>query len=51
MGAWSITLPSIAVWIYTNGDFKVSLGWPLGERSFTIQYLFLIAAAASTWPS
>ncbi|HYE79506.1 MAG TPA: hypothetical protein VEI97_16085, partial [bacterium] len=42
MGAWSITLPSIALWIYTNGDFKVSLGWPLGERSFTIQYLFLI---------
>jgi len=42
MGAWSITLPSIALWIYTNGDFKVSLGWPLGDRSFTIQYLFLI---------
>jgi hypothetical protein len=42
LGAWSITLPSIAVWIYTNGDFKLSLGWPLGERSFTIQYLFLI---------
>lgn len=44
MGAWSITLPSVALWIYTNGDFKVSLGWPLGEQSFTIQYLFLIGS-------
>ncbi len=33
----SITLPSIAIWIYTNGDFKVSIGWPLGERSITVQ--------------
>ena len=33
----SITLPSIAIWIYTNSDFKVSIGWPLGERSITVQ--------------
>ena len=37
----SITLPSIAIWIYTNGDFKVSIGWPLGERSITVQVFSL----------
>ena len=37
LGAASLTLPSLSVWVYTNGDFKVSIGWPLGERSITVQ--------------
>jgi hypothetical protein len=38
-GAVSVTLPVIAVGIYTNGDFRIALGWPLGDRSMTIQVL------------
>jgi glucodextranase-like protein len=37
VGAVAITFPSIAIWIYTNGDFKVSVGWPLGDNSIVIQ--------------
>jgi hypothetical protein len=37
LGQVSITLPSVAISIYTNGDFLVSIGWPLGERSITVQ--------------
>ncbi len=37
VGAVSITFPSISIWVYTNGDFKVSVGWPLGDNSIVIQ--------------
>jgi hypothetical protein len=41
LGAVALTLPSFKIWIYTNGDFKVSVGWPLGENSIGIQvYVF-----------
>lgn len=39
-GAVNITLPSISIQIYTNGDFKFDLGFPYNldfSRSFTIQ--------------
>ncbi len=39
-GAYSITMPSFGIGIYTNGDFKVDIGFPHNmnfERSFTIQ--------------
>ena len=36
--AATVTLPSVGIAIFTNGDFKVSIGWPLGERSFNITF-------------
>ena len=36
--AGSLTLPSVGIAIWTNGDFKVSIGWPLGDRSFNIAF-------------
>lgn len=39
-GAVSVTLPIIAVWIYTNGNFKVDFGFPYNNdfsRSFGVQ--------------
>jgi hypothetical protein len=36
--AGTLTLPSIGLAIWTNGDFKVSIGWPLGDRSFNIAF-------------
>ncbi|MGS4992787.1 hypothetical protein ACVCK3_04375 [Bacillus cereus] len=39
-GAYSITLPNFSVAIYTNGDFKLDIGFPWDldfSRSFTIQ--------------
>ena len=33
-----ITLPSVGLAIWTNGDFKISVGWPLGDRSFNISF-------------
>ena len=41
-GAVSVTLPSMKVQIYTNGDFLVDLGFPADDdfsRSFSIQML------------
>lgn len=41
LGAVALTLPSFKIWIYTNGDFKVSVGWPLGSESIGLQvYIF-----------
>ncbi len=39
-GAVSVTLPVIGIWIYTNGNFKIDLGFPYNNdfsRSFTVQ--------------
>jgi len=33
-----VTLPAVGLAIWTNGDFKVSIGWPLGDRSFSITF-------------
>ena len=37
LGAAGIQLPTIQLSIYTNGDFRVALGWPLGDNSLIIQ--------------
>lgn len=63
-GAVSITLPVIGIWIYTNGNFKVDLGFPYNNdfsRSFAIQsfpfigqggfyFSYLNGATSSTVP-
>ena len=39
-GAVNVTLPSIGIQIYTNGDFLIDLGFPYNNdftRSFTVQ--------------
>ncbi|HEU5129990.1 MAG TPA: hypothetical protein VFU12_18565 [Glycomyces sp.] len=36
LGAVALTLPAFKIWIYTNGDFKVSVGWPLGPDSIGV---------------
>jgi len=33
-----LDLPSFSLWIYTNGDFRVEVGWPLGVNSISIQF-------------
>lgn len=41
LGGISFTLPVIEVWLYTNGDFKVNLGFPENRdfsRSFAFSY-------------
>ncbi|HEX8392431.1 MAG TPA: hypothetical protein VF665_08760, partial [Longimicrobium sp.] len=41
VGVVALTLPSFRIWIYTNGDFKVSVGWPMGPDSIGVQaYIF-----------
>jgi hypothetical protein len=41
-----IDLPSFALWIYTNGDFRVEVGWPLGVNSIAIQFEVFTGSAA-----
>ena len=45
VGAGSATIPSVQLWIYTNGDFKIAIGWPLGPDSFSIQVLIFMGEA------
>jgi hypothetical protein len=40
-----LILPGFSVWIYTNGDFRVNVGWPLGQNSIGIQVSILIGIA------
>lgn len=40
-GALSVTLPSIEIWLYTNGNFKVNFGFPANHDfslSFALSY-------------
>ncbi len=40
IGVYSITLPVFGIWIYTNGDFQVDIGFPWNSnfaRSFSIE--------------
>ncbi|WP_148294285.1 hypothetical protein [Azospirillum sp. B506] len=32
-----LILPSFSIWLYTNGNFKVNIGWPLGGNSIGLQ--------------
>lgn len=46
-GAVSVTLPSIKIYIYTNGDFKIDLGFPVNDdfsESFSLQMLPFIGS-------
>lgn len=41
-GAVSVTLPSVKIYIYTNGDFKIDFGFPVNDdfsESFGLQML------------
>jgi len=40
-----LILPGFSIWIYTNGDFRVNIGWPLGDSSIGIQVGVLIGIA------
>ncbi|GKX27675.1 hypothetical protein SH1V18_01550 [Vallitalea longa] len=45
VGAYTITLPVLGVEIYTNGDFKIDIGFPWNfdfSRSFTLQGIVVI---------
>jgi hypothetical protein len=40
-GAVALTLPNVQIWIYTNGDFLINVGWPLGSDSIGLEiYIF-----------
>lgn len=39
-----LILPGFSIWIYTNGDFRVNVGWPLGDNSIGVQVGPLIGA-------
>ncbi len=40
-----LILPSFSVWIYTNGDFRINIGWPLGPNSIGLQLDVLLGRA------
>jgi hypothetical protein len=46
LGAVALKLPSFEIWIYTNGDFKVSVGWPLGPNSIGFEIYIFIGGCA-----
>lgn len=37
-----LILPNFSAWIYTNGDFRINVGWPIGDNSIGIQMDVLI---------
>ncbi|MDB4916776.1 MAG: hypothetical protein JWM95_4420 [Gemmatimonadetes bacterium] len=39
-----LILPGFSIWIYTNGDFRVNVGWPLGDSSIAVQVGPLVGA-------
>lgn len=32
-----LILPGFSIWVYTNGDFRINVGWPLGSNSIGVQ--------------
>ena len=40
-----LILPGFSIWIYTNGDFRINVGWPLGDSSIGIQVSVLVGIA------
>jgi len=40
-----LILPGFSIWVYTNGDFRVNIGWPMGNASIGIQVAVLVGAA------
>lgn len=45
MEGFILILPGFSVWIYTNGDFRINVGWPVGPNSIGIQIDVLIGYA------
>ncbi|HYK02934.1 MAG TPA: hypothetical protein VE974_14330 [Thermoanaerobaculia bacterium] len=39
-----LILPGFSIWVYTNGDFRVNVGWPVGPNSAGIQVGPLVGA-------
>ncbi|ELX09341.1 hypothetical protein Jab_2c14070 [Janthinobacterium sp. HH01] len=46
LGGAAATIPSLQAWIYTNGDFKIAIGWPLGPNSFYLQVDIFVGQGA-----
>ncbi|MFZ1221402.1 MAG: hypothetical protein WAO00_19080, partial [Chthoniobacterales bacterium] len=40
-----LILPGFSIWVYTNGDFRVNIGWPMGNASIGIQVAVLVGTA------
>lgn len=38
MEGFILILPGFSLWIYTNGDFRVNVGWPVGRNSLGISW-------------
>lgn len=36
MNGFILILPGFSIWIYTNGDFRLNVGWPMGSNSIGI---------------
>jgi hypothetical protein len=36
-----LTLPGFSLWLYTNGDFRINVGWPIGKNSIGITWSIL----------
>ena len=46
LGAVALKLPTFEIWIYTNGDFKLAVGWPLGPNSIGFEIYIFIGGCA-----
>lgn len=45
MEGFILILPGFQIWIYTNGDFRVNVGWPIGGNSIGISFEVLVGLA------
>lgn len=45
LNGFILILPGFQLWVYTNGDFRVNVGWPLGSNSIGISFDILIGNA------
>lgn len=36
MEGFVLILPGFSIWVYTNGDFRVNIGWPVGPNSIGV---------------
>lgn len=41
VGPFILILPGFSIWVYTNGDFRVNVGWPLGPNSIGLSWKIL----------
>jgi hypothetical protein len=38
MSGFVLVLPGFSLWVYTNGDFRINVGWPVGKNSIGISW-------------